>query len=234
MKIKNTIEDLVFNLTESIISNYKGDIPKTNKFKLDVICYVLNRIMPEYIISYRGLIHEEMELKYDPQKITDIISLIYDAIRTIKNRRREDSFNIADEEIEWGYSYIEAENYFYNFPQIIGQVLNSANFEPVDGAIVTCLDENNNKVEMSNNLWKNPIETSIKTNGIFTFWPKSIKVEPNKEGSEKNFKMKIIVTKEGYLKEEKYFSFKLKSEKIILNQIRRGDILNLDPIYLVK
>lgn len=234
MKIKNTLEDLVFNLTDSIISSYKEEIPKTNKFKLDVVCYVLNRIMPQYVISYRGLIYEEMELKYDSQKFTDIISLIYDAIRTIKDRRKEDISENDIEEIEWGYSFSEAENFLFNFPQIIGQVYSSSNFEPVDGANVLLVDENNNKIQMASPLWKNPIETSVKTNGIFTFWPKSVKAEDNTKAIDKTFRMKVIITKEGFLKEEKFISFKLKSEKILVNQIRRGDLINLEPVYLAR
>lgn len=234
MRIKNTLEDLVFNLTESIVSSSKEDIPKTTKFKLDVVCYVLNRIFPEYIISYRGLIYEEMELKYDSQKFTDIITLIYEAIRTIKNRRKDDAIENFDEEIEWGYHFIESKDYMYNFPQIIGQILNSSNFEPIDGASILLLDENSNKVQMASSLWKNPVETSIKTNGIFTFWPKSIKSDNNNAPTEKSFRMKIVISKEGFLKEEKFISFILKSEKILVSQIRRGDIINLEPVYLVK
>ncbi len=233
MKIKNTLEDLVFNLTDSIVSSSKEDIPQTSKFKLDVVCYVLNRIMPEYVISYRGLIYEEMELKYDSQKITDIINMIYSAIRTIKNRRKEDLSENVEEEIEWGYSFVDSEFFMFNFPQIIGQVFNESNFEPIDGASVLLVDENNNKIEMASQLWKNPVETSIKTHGIFTFWPKSKKSE-NNNSIEKNFKFKVIVFKEGFLKEEKFFSFSLKSKKILVNQIQRGDIINLEPIYLVK
>ncbi|MFN3411747.1 MAG: late competence development ComFB family protein, partial [Exilispira sp.] len=169
MKIKNTLEDLVYNLAESIIASYNDNIPKNSKFKLDVICYVLNRILPEYLVSYRGLIYEEIKFKYDSQKVTDIISLIYEAIRTIKNRRKEESLIDVNEEIEWGFSPIESKDYFYNFPQIIGQVFNSSNFEPVDDATVLLVDEKNNKVEMASSLWKNPLETSLKTNGIFTF-----------------------------------------------------------------
>lgn len=234
MRIKNTLEDLVYNLTDSIISTYKDEIPKTSKFKLDVVCYVLNRILPEYIISYRGLIYEELELKSDSQKFTDIISLIYDAIRTIKNRRKDDFDDNISEEIEWGYTSIESNDYYFNFPQIIGQVLSSSNFEPIDQAEVLLVDEYNKKIDMASPLWKNPVQTFIKTNGIFTFWPKSIKSENNNAPSEKNFRMKIIVTKKEYLKEEKFFSFNLKSEKVIVNQIRRGDIINLEPVYLVK
>ena len=234
MKIKNTLEDLVFNLTQSIILNNKEDIPKTNKFLLDVVCYVLNRIMPEYIISYRGLIYEEMELKYDTQKFTDIINLIYEAIRTIKNRRKEDFTENISEEIEWGYSYSEAKNYMFNFPQIVGQVFNSSNFEPIDGALVLLIDINNNKIEMANQLWENPVETSIRTNGIFTFWPKSISSNDDSVSTEKSFQFKVVITKEGFLKEEKFINLKLKSEKILVNQIRRGDLVNLEPIYLVK
>jgi len=234
MRLKNTLEDLVYNLTDSIISSYKEDIPKNPKFKLDVVCYVLNRILPEYIISYRGLIYEEMELKYDSQKFTDIISLIYDAIRTIKSRRKEDISDNISEEIEWGYTSIESEDYIFNFPQIIGQVFNSTNFEPIDGAEVLLVDEYNNKINMASSLWKNPIQTFVKTNGIFTFWPKSIKAENNSGPIEKVFRMKIIVSKEGFLKEEKFFSFNLKSERAIVNQIKRGDIINLEPVYLAK
>lgn len=234
MKIKNTLEDLVYNLADSIISSYKEDIPKNSKFKLDVVCYVLNRILPEYVISYRGLIYEEMELKYDSQKLTDIISLIYDAIRTIKNRRKEDIIENVSEEIEWGYYFSESNDYIFNFPQIIGQVFNSSNFEPIDDATVSLLDDTNNLVPMASNFWKNPLKTSIKTNGIFTFWPKALKASNNEIQSEKMFRMKIVVTKEGFLKEEKFFSFKLKSEKLLVNQIRRGDIINLEPVYMVK
>jgi competence protein ComFB len=238
MKIKNTLEDLVYNLASNIIEN-NDEFPKNQKFKMDVICYVLNRIYPEYIVSYRGLIYEELEYKHDPQKLADIISLIYDGINIIKSRRKNEIENFKDDdeednEIEWDYSEMENDQYYYNFPQIIGEVLDTNTFEPINNAQVMLTDSNSNLLEMSTSFWKNPCITFAKTKGIFTFWPKSIKAAKDEEQIEKKFILKIVVLKEGYLKEDKLIHLDLKPQKFSINQIRRTNMLSIDPIYLSK
>ncbi len=238
MKVKNTLEDLVYNLVSNIIEN-NDEFPKNQKFKMDVICYVLNRIYPEYIVSYRGLIYEELEYKHDPQKLADIISLIYDGINIIKSRRKNEieifkEDDEEDNEIEWDYSEMENDQYYYNFPQIIGEVLDTNTFEPIDNAQVMLTDSNSNLLEMSTSFWKNPCITFAKTKGIFTFWPKSIKAAKDEEQTEKKFILKIVVLKEGYLKEDKLIHLDLKPQKFSINQIRRTNMLSIDPIYLSK
>ena len=60
MKIHNQMEDLVLNIVDEMFDSkdiQESDICTCGQCRLDVACFVLNRISPEYIISSRGLAH---------------------------------------------------------------------------------------------------------------------------------------------------------------------------------
>jgi|YNPMSStandDraft_2_1061718.scaffolds.fasta_scaffold00003_118 competence protein ComFB len=231
MKIKNTNEDLVFNLTQVILRQLDEDYCKSPKFMLDVVCYVLNRIKPIYVVSSRGLAHLEKSYDEDKQFIADIITLIYEAIENISVRRSE---NFDDETITWDISYTITKDYYFNFPQIIGKIYDANSFDLVYEAKITLLDEKNEPIKMTNNLWPNPYIVSKSTSGIFTFWPKSIKASKEEENKTKKFIFKLVCEHPDYLKEEKIISIEKKSEQAIIDYIRKGDIIELEPLYLVK
>ncbi len=232
MRIKNTMEDLVYNLVETIIYEKKETLPQSPKFKLDVVCFVLNRIKPNYVVSSRGMAHMTKELEEDYQIVADIISKIYEGINLVRSRRR-----YVDEETEgisWDVSYNLTKEYYYNFPQLIGKVYDADSFDLVHDAKVTLLDENDKIIQMNTPLWKNPYQISKSTAGIYTFWPKSLRAKEDEEGLQKQFAFKILVEHENYLKEQKVFTFDKKSEQMLIDYIRKGDMFDISPIYLSK
>ncbi|MCX8058607.1 MAG: late competence development ComFB family protein [Spirochaetes bacterium] len=231
MRIKNTNEDLVLNLAQVILSQIDEDYTKSPKFLLDVVCYVLNRIKPNYIVSSRGLAHLEKAYEEDKQFIADIITLIYEAIENVSSRRDTD---FDDNTVSWDISLTITKDFYFNFPQIIGKVYDSNSFDLIYDAKISLFDEDGKLVQMANNLWPNPYLISKSTPGIFTFWPKSVIAKKEEENKIKKFTFKIVCEHKDYLKEEKILSIEKKSEQTILDYIRKGDIIEIEPLYLVK
>ena len=58
MDVHNTVEDIVITRVDEIFKTLDEEGNKKfctcNQCRLDVICYVLNRLRPHYIVSHKG------------------------------------------------------------------------------------------------------------------------------------------------------------------------------------
>lgn len=231
MRIKNTLEDLVFNLVETILLEYKDESMKKPKFKLDLVCFVLNRVKPNYIVSSRGLVHQEKEFERDPQFLADLITLIYDGIEIISKRRNEIE-DFEEENINWEISYNTTNDFYFNFPLFLGKVYNAKNFDLLSDIDVYLKDENDTIVEMATPLWQNPYHISPKTPGIYTFWPMSIKAKTEDNGKTKKFNFVLEFKHKDFLTEKKVFTIEIISKPTLMDYIRRGETFEIDPVYM--
>lgn len=104
MKVHNLMEDIVIKTVDELFedkSRVKPEISECLHCKMDVVCYVLNRIKPEYIISGRGLIHFEEDYHNKIQLEADIIAIASEGIKKIteiqrpyySNTQKEDTRN---------------------------------------------------------------------------------------------------------------------------------------------
>lgn len=100
----------------------------------------------------------------------DVDALVLDGIRRVATNLRPDHKVIAVQTI---LGDKEAESPAFNFPVITGTVLNGATFEPLANACVE-LKDGSGLVAMQDSSWANPAATFKSTNGVFSFWPKSI------------------------------------------------------------
>jgi len=159
MAFKNLMEDIVKNVVEEILKNEKNLLPEDVKNE-DILAYVLNRIPPKYVTSERGILHGKLFTKFSTQQKSDILFYVYEAINVIKERR-ESSVN---------YEEMAKIDEDYQFPHIVGEVLEESTFSMIpdmevkmsfDGQIVKMLDSG----------WKNPYKTNKATMGYFHFWP---------------------------------------------------------------
>lgn len=137
--------------------------------RLDVTSYVLNKVHPHYIVSGRGAVYTAQTL-IDKQLSADVDALVLDGIRRVATNLRPDHKVIAVQTI---LGDKEAESPAFNFPVITGTVLNGATFEPLANACVE-LKDGSGLVAMQDSSWANPAATFKSTNGVFSFWPKSI------------------------------------------------------------
>lgn len=86
-KLKNYMEEIVLkNLEEQLAK--RSDLPKDERFKLDVYAYSLNQVKPHYVVTDKGHIYtklKEMEMQFN----ADVTRVVYQSIEFIKERLRK-------------------------------------------------------------------------------------------------------------------------------------------------
>jgi competence protein ComFB len=153
--------------------------------RLDVACFVLNRVKPEYIVSSRGLAYSEKEGLDKVQRQADLVSLVTEAWGKVSHSPRPSSDHLGGKAPE-----AEREGPVYNFPTIMGRVFDGRTFAPLGEGVVRLLTEGS-ETEMVDPNWQNPFVLAGATGGTFIFWPRHIPATP--EEGEKQFAFEIKV-----------------------------------------
>ena len=171
MDIHNTTEELVISevnaICESLDAEQKrGEICTCGQCRQDAACYVLNRTMPHYVVSHRGL--ARVNQGNSQQNRADLTALAYEAIRRVSHNQRPNFDHKSESK-----TAAASETPSFNIPPIMGQVFNGLNFSPITGITVELL-QNGKLAEMKDNNWQNPYNLIPNTGGIFTFWPKPV------------------------------------------------------------
>jgi competence protein ComFB len=170
MDIRNVMEDSVKAVVEELFEIEEKEkrlgFCTCDQCKLDVACYVLNRVKPEYIVSSRGLAYSEKEGLDKVQRRADVISLVKEGWGKVSHAPRPSS----DHAISHA-SVAEIEGPSYNFPTIMGRVFDGRTFAPLGDGSVRLLAEGA-EVEMLDPNWQNPFVLAGATGGTFIFWPK--------------------------------------------------------------
>lgn len=188
MKVFNVMEELVFETVDEIFEEKrkKGfDLADCEQCRLDVACYALNRLQPEYLISGRGLAHVQNDLKNDFQKQADIVALVNDGLELISRKQRPYYRDAQANPPQ----VREKKGSFFNFPAIIGTILNGKTFEPVEN-INVFLYQNEEAVPMIDRSWPNPYFIVRSTRGSFSFWPAPLKAKHKAEKREFCFEIR--------------------------------------------
>jgi len=170
MDIHNTNEDLVFESVQKIFDEIqRGGNPEQfcmcYQCRIDTICYTLNRIPPNYIVSNRGFTRTYQEGIQQQQSEADINALIYKGLRLVNHNMRptashEETGNVVHKIIPP----------LFDIPTIAGRIFHGVSFEPVVGVDVE-LYYNGELVQMRNSNWQNPYRIVSNTPSIFSFWP---------------------------------------------------------------
>ncbi|MDR1447054.1 MAG: late competence development ComFB family protein [Treponema sp.] len=177
MVIHNTTEDIVFSEADKIFKAIEKEgnpeqFSLNDQCRMDIICYVLNRIEPRYIVSNRGVARVEQDSFEKQQKEADIVALVYDGIKRVNHNMRP-RIGAGAARIGTGAA---PDTPVYNIPTIVGRLFSGINFSPMsgigvelwqDGRLVTMKDEN----------WQNPYNIVSNTAGTFTFWPAPLSAE---------------------------------------------------------
>lgn len=171
MDIHNTTEELVISEINAICDSLdaeekRGEICTCNQCRQDAACYVLNRIMPHYVVSHRGL--ARVNLENDQQNRADLTAMSYEAIKRVSHNQRPNFDHKGGYKAE-----ITGEAPSFYIPPIMGQVYNGLNFSPVTGITVELL-QNGKLAEMKDSNWQNPYSLIPNTGGTFTFLPKPV------------------------------------------------------------
>jgi competence protein ComFB len=233
MDIHNNIEDMVFKYLDEILESKEG-VCKCEQCKTDMACYALNRIKPMYVVSSRGIIHTENKRREDRQEEIDVFTTVSEAIDIVSNTRRHEvnsayKYDINQDKLK------SADNLnqgcFFNFPQFIGRIFDSSNLSPIFDAEVILYDKmTENKINMFNNTWENPVKLVPQMEGTYSFWPAPVSAK--KSGIQKDFYMNISVIKKDYEPVIKFFYIRLVSAKTVITHITKENIICIDDIFI--
>jgi competence protein ComFB len=228
MEIHNTNEDIVFTTISEICASIekKGNPDKLclcDQCRIDVACFVLNRIPPYYIVSNRGAARIKQETISRQQKDADIVSLVFEALKRVSHNQRpnSDHTNGPVKEAKKGP--------VFNIPTIIGRAFDGSTFSPLAGVNVE-LWWKGKLVEMKNRNWQNPCTLTANTLGTFTFWPESI---PSREaGSRKNFEYSVKIEVPGFETMTHFFQIPVISEINDAESFSTDRTFKLPDLYL--
>jgi len=227
MQVHNLMEDIVFKNVEEIFDEEKitGSFGfcTCNQCRLDVACYVLNRIPPEYVVSGRGLVHLESDYLEKLQKNADLVALINEAIRKISTQKRPHFDHQEEKEKPLMRGPL------FNFPTIIGRIFNGSNFEPVSGMYIKLLRDGE-LVEMINPNWQNPCYISEKTAGNYSFWPAPEKSKTL--NNRKIFEFELSVEEKGFEPLQHFFEMELHAEDKLNDSIQLQKTFKVEDLYL--
>ena len=149
------------------------------------MCYTLNRIEPNYIVSNRGFTRIDLTSIKSQQMEADISSLIYKGLRLVSHNMRptapHDGSSGAPSKIY---------NPVYDIPTISGRIFNGVSFEPITDIDVSLYCEGE-LTKMRNTNWQNPFTMIPSTPGAFSFWPAPIVADTPEITKEFKFAIKV-------------------------------------------
>jgi competence protein ComFB len=202
----------------------QNDICTCRQCRLDVACYVLNRLEPHYVVSSRGILRDEYFDMDKRQKMADIASLIYRGIKQVNlNRRPGFKHTREDEQVS------QTAAAYFNIPVIIGNLFNGSTFEPVSDMAVELYMDGQLAV-MKNANWQNPCNLVKKTEGKFTFWPAS--VPSGHAGEQKLFNFSVKVPQAELPPLVYYFELPVVSENESVNTLTMNRTHKISDLYL--
>lgn len=227
MQLHNLMEDIVLEKVNEIFDEEAQTKGKgfctCNQCRMDVTCYVLNRIQPQYMLSSRGLAHLRSDYQYDMQKAADLMGLINEGRQKVSHRRRP---NVShDHETET----TRPEGPLFNFPTIVGRVFNGKNFEPLKDVEISLLSDGE-LVLMINENWQNPYPIADQTAGNYTFWP--YPVAASSLGEKRGFEFELYMEEPGFDEFHHFFEIELISEETFNDLFHLQRSYKLEDLYL--
>lgn len=208
MKVHNLIEDMVFEQVNQIFDELEKQSDRTQctcyQCRLDVSCYALNRIPPAYTVSGRGMAHRETESRNDIQKNIDLVALINEGIGKVSLVKRP---HLPHDD---GKPIPHPVGPLYNFPLILGRILDGTTFEPLTQGTVALQDTDFKSIQMMNPNWPNPYTIVNNTAGHFNFWPSP--EAASEKGYSKVYSFRLIANADGYEELQHFFELALVSQ----------------------
>jgi competence protein ComFB len=228
MEIHNLMEDAVRDTLNELF-DAEEKAPQLGfctcaQCRMDVSCYVLNRIAPEYVTSGRGVVHGETDWSGKVQKAADVISLVREGWTKI-NQKKRPQFH---EESVAAVVGLPAGPVF-NFPSIMGRLFNGADFSPL-AEIQVGLFQGDALLPMIDPNWQNPCTIVRETEGTYIFWPQP---QPAKKaGLDATFELRIQAQIQGFEEISHYFELSLKSEDTVVDQFASRKVHKLPDLYV--
>jgi len=193
MDIHNTNEDLVFSSVQEIFDGIQAGGNPENfclcyQCRIDTVCYTLNRIEPNYIVSNRGFTRIEQAGVKHQQIEADITTLIYKGLRVVNHNMRPTAPHDGTPA-----NVHKINSPMYDIPTIAGRIFDGISFEPITGVEIA-LYHQGKLVAMRNNNWQNPFSMVASTPGAYSFWPLPIPADAPDDVKDFKFSIKIDST----------------------------------------
>ncbi|PKL07368.1 MAG: competence protein ComFB [Spirochaetae bacterium HGW-Spirochaetae-7] len=194
MDIHNLMEDVVLDTVNELFdAKVQGDSAAwctCRQCRMDVACFVLNRLKPEYVLSGRGVAYSEIDYGEKLQRGADVASLVKEGWARINAAPRPNHSHRSGDECQ-----DVPVGPVFNVRPIMGRLFNGSTFEPIIDANISLVDETG-LVKMMDSNWPNPYPLAKNTNGTFTFWP--FPVTSARIGESRRFSFTIVASPEGY------------------------------------
>ncbi|MBN2875315.1 MAG: late competence development ComFB family protein [Spirochaetales bacterium] len=228
MEIHNLIEDLVIKTVDELFDAQADGATKSwctcKQCRMDVACYVLNRLKPEYVLSGRGVAYSELDYGEKLQRGADVVSLVREGWAKINAAPRPNhAHRSGDESRELPTGPV------FNLLPIMGRLFNGETFEPIVDAQVSLVGDSG-LVRMMDSNWSNPYTLVKNTNGTFTFWPYPVSSEA--VGEVKRFSFTITAHPAGYEEMSHYMEFEITAEATPVWQISMQTVHRLPDLYI--
>lgn len=227
MEIRNLMEDAVFAIVGELFDLEEREptlgFCTCPQCRLDVACFVLNRIKPEYIVSGRGLAYSEKDMLEKVQRRADIITIAREGWSKVSHRPRENS---AHGQVP---AAVLPPGPAFNIPAIMGRAFNGLNFEPLAlGTVLLLLD--GKPAPMVDQNWPNPFVFALGTEGNFTFWPRPEKAGAAGEVRAMSAELRLVA--EGFESLSHFFEFEVTAEKEAKEEFSLLHIHKLPDLYV--
>jgi competence protein ComFB len=229
MRIHNLLEEIVIDKISDFLTAYRDkkteeELAIVEEYKLDVACYVLNRIDPVYVVSGRGLAYLDIDYLEKLQRDADLVTLIHQGIERVLTVQRPH----YDRKKKARLGPVKGN--FFNFPIIKGRLFNSLNFEPVFDLEVELLEQHE-RVPMIEETWPNPCPIVANTAGNFYFWPRPLPARTSVDKDRRE--LELAVRSDRFEEMHHFFTVELDAEEGVIDYFRVNKIMTLKDLYLV-
>lgn len=228
MEIRNLMEDLVqATVAELFASQAKGAAQgfcTCDQCRLDVACFVLNRLKPEYVVSGRGVAYTEQDYVEKLQKTADVVSLVREGWAKINSSPRP--YHVGEACCK---DYELPKGPLFNLPPLMGRLFNGNTFEPIASGALR-LEADGAPARMMDAHWQNPYPLVPNTAGTFIFWP--LPVAAGAVGEERTFSFMIAGEFDGFEPLGHYVELRLVAEAEAVNSFSLAHVHKLGDLYL--
>lgn len=228
MEIHNLLEDLVLSTVDELFDSAEKtaciNCCTCRQCRMDVACYALNRLKPEYVLSGRGVAYSEVDYGEKLQRSADVVTLVKEGWAKINaaprpNHNKNQSIDILTDK----------QTAVFNIKPIIGRLFNGNSFEPIYDAEVSLMDDMG-LVRMMDSSWPNPYPLAKSTNGMFTFW--AYPFAGSELGETRKFSFTVNAELEGFSSLSHYFELTAVSEIKAVKQFSKQAAFRLQDLYI--
>jgi competence protein ComFB len=232
MEIHNLMEDLVTSTVDELFdAEAKGNTSgwcTCKQCRMDVACFVLNRLKPEYVLSGRGVAYSEQDYQEKLQRGADVASLVKEGWARINAAPRPNHMHTGGT-----LSAAGCEDSFdgpvFNLRPIMGRLFNGLTFEPIS-SIEVALNDERGLVRMMDSNWLNPYPLVSNTGGTFTFWP--FPVSASSVGETRSFSFTISASPAGFEPLSHFVEYTVQAEFRSICQLSMQTVHRLQDLYV--